>query len=234
MNEAMKNGRKILIWILIGTLALFDAAGWVALVGQARDFLFAENREEAKCGLSYYHKEDLLHEYGGDLGSYLMIFPDDKTMLKDCEFSYDLHIGLLDTDGYILLEARYDEAAYYLETVRLANLKLSIREERKDGMTAVQEVRRDPDSYAYPAFVTADGFGNTYEYALMDSENLRIIYVYLAYPDVNNEVYGGLLKKDTAEYALDEKPGAFSIYYHSFDGGKSYVMYSNEFGVRLR
>ena len=32
----------------------------------------------------------------------------------------------------------------------------------------------DEDSYSYPAYITIDGFGNTYEYALIDQSNNRI------------------------------------------------------------
>ena len=39
----------------------------------------------------------------------------------------------------------------------------------------------DGNSYPYPAYVTNDGFSSTYEYALIDRDGGRIVYIYAAY-----------------------------------------------------
>ena len=60
----------------------------------------------------------------------------------------------------------------------------------------------DENSYDYPSYITIDGFSNNYEYALIDKDNLKIIYIYLVYPDIKNEKYTGYLKKNKKIYLI--------------------------------
>ena len=73
--------------------------------------------------------------------------------------------------------------------------------------------------------MTSDGYSSVYEYALIDNENKRIIYVLLSHPDIANDESGTIqteyLKKDVNAYDL--KNGStlesFSIYSFGFSKG---------------
>lgn len=62
-------------------------------------------------------------------------------------------------------------------------------------------IKYDDSSYDYPAYVFIDGFTNKYEYALLNKKDYEIIYVYIAYPDVNDENYNMFLKKNKEKYS---------------------------------
>ena len=68
---------------------------------------------------------------------------------------------------------------------------------------------------------------NTYEYALLDKDNLQIIYIYLSYPSINNKKYNKYLKKDKSVYFWLSTWDLYSMYNHSFDNGKSYVEFDD-------
>ncbi|MCR4651409.1 MAG: hypothetical protein K5662_06600 [Lachnospiraceae bacterium] len=83
------------------------------------------------------------------------------------------------------------------------------------------------ESYELPAYVANSGFGNTYEYALLNEAEHEITYVYTAYPDPDNFPYPEYLMKDKSLYDESNTLGAFSIYNHSFDGGKSFIEFDD-------
>ena len=185
------------------------------------------------CGSSGFRSEDIreydpgkiISEYHSDLDSALLIFPDKATVEKArASFSASLSRGLFDTDGRIILDCGYSEDDFAAEVRRLSAVSLTIR--NKDE-AAEKTILYDESSYHYPAFITIDGFGHTYEYALIRENEREIIYVYLAYP--NSRIlseYSDYVKKDTAVY--DSKNGSgFSLYNHSFDGGKSWVEFDD-------
>ena len=82
-------------------------------------------------------------------------------------------------------------------------------------------MKYDDKFYPFPAYITNDGFGSTYEYALIDRDGGRIIYVYGAYVIPNSFPYKDCLKTDLSAYIADSLK-AFTVYNHSFDGGKSW------------
>ena len=130
-------------------------------------------------------------------------------------------------DGAIFLECTYSDDAFAAEIDRLKGLSMTIEFE---GEQVTNHVRYDEETYSYPAYITIDGFGDTYEYALVDQEENKIVYLYLAYPKVDSLVqYKEYLKKDLKTYAEEEKPGAYSMYMHSFDGGEVYIEYSDDY-----
>ena len=73
--------------------------------------------------------------------------------------------------------------------------------------------------------MSSDGYSSVYEYALIDNDNKRIIYVLLSYPNIANDeaetVQKDYLKKDLNAYDL--KNGStlerFSIYSFGFSKG---------------
>ena len=76
--------------------------------------------------------------------------------------------------------------------------------------------------------LASGGFGNTYEYALIDEAENRIVYIYLAYPGVYTLTrYSDYVKKDLSAYEEENTLDAFSMYNHSFDGGESWVEFDD-------
>lgn len=178
-------------------------------------------------GIKNYDKTYFLKEYGGDLDSNLSIFPDNKSILKNSDFSSSFQTNFFDSDGYIVLKAKYSKENYESEIERLKKLSATIYESCNDNTkTYSNYVKYDDKTYYYHAYITIDGFGHTYEYALVNKKDLEIVYVYLSYPSKNNSNYKDYLKKDKSIYSVSDTLDMFSMYNHSFDNGNSFM----EFG----
>lgn len=176
-------------------------------------------------GIEEYDLQAIVDECVGDLDSSLLVFPDAEIVAAaKAEYTAMLYTGLFDTDGEIVLECTYDKEVFEQEGQRLSGLSMTIASGEESH---VNTALYDADSYNYPAYITIDGFGHTYEYALMDEENLRIIYVYLAYPDDESGVDARYLKRDAAVYEAEDTFDRFSMYNHSFDGGESWTEFSD-------
>lgn len=171
--------------------------------------------------ITEYDKTVILDRFGGDLDSNLSIFPDGiaedaKVQLFETEFQS----GLFDTDGKCILVCRYQEDQLQKEIERLSSLEMDIVNlGGKERYT--NPIRYDESSYRWPAYVANAGFGNTYEYALVNEEFNEIAYLYLAYPDPNHFPYPEYLLLDVSAYEEENTWDAFSMYNHSFDGGRS-------------
>lgn len=175
-------------------------------------------------GIENYDKSYLLKEYGGDLDSNLSIFPDDNSILKESDFSSSFQTNLFDSDGYIILKSKYSKEDFENEIDRIKTLNATIYESCNDNAkTYTNYVKYDDKSYQYPAYITIDGFGHTYEYALINNDNLEIVYVYLSYPSKNNSNYKDYLKKEKSIYSASDTLNMFSMYNHSFDNGNSFM-----------
>ena len=172
-------------------------------------------------GIKNYNKDYYLKEYGGDLDSNLSIFPNKTTNMVDATFKSSFKTNLFDSDGYIILSTKYNEDNFNKEIERLSDLKMTINYDNKKSYT--NYIKYNTIFYEYPAFISIDGYGNTYEYALINQESLEIIYVYLSYPDINNSAYKKYLKKDNKQYLKNDTLGMYSMYNHTFDNGKSFI-----------
>ncbi len=224
--------QKNIITVILCVLAFFFAlcvfqilksflllGGFIGL-----DFLIAET--DVRKDISQYDKQYYIENYGGDLDSDLSVFPDEiRDDMNVKNFESSLKYGLFDTDGYIVLEYTLDKVNFAKEIARLHSLEKDI--ENYDGEVYTNQVMYAEDEYAYPAYITIDGYSDTFEYALIDAENYRIICVYLAYMDTANFKYDEYLKLDKSCYNDYDNLDEFSIYTHTFDGGKSYVEYSD-------
>ncbi len=132
--------------------------------------------------------------------------------------------GTFDTDATMILECEFDSEQFNQEIARLENLQMVIRSGSEEYMN---KVLYDTTFYNLPAYITIDGFGNTYEYALVDSRNNKIVYIYLAYPEIESFEWKDYLKKDISSYSNEDNTSLFSMYNHSFDGGSTYVEYDD-------
>ena len=169
-------------------------------------------------GIDNYDKNYYIEEYGEDLDSNLSIFPDDKDKLKDASFSSSLKSGLFDTDGYILLVTKYSFDDFEEEINRIKNLNMIIKSScHEDAIEYTNNIKYDDDSYKYPAYITIDKFDSTYEYCLINRDELEIIYVYISSPNIYNSNYKKYLKKDKSLYLKHNAIEAYSMYNHSFN-----------------
>ena len=149
-----------------------------------------------------------------------------KRVGEDVKNASDLHTGIFDSDGYIILQAEYSEKNYAAEIERLRGISCSITNGKAEKFT--NYVLYEAEDFAYPAYLTCDGFSDMYEYALVDKENCRITYILVNYPD--SDVFpSDFIKYTKAEmfYKIDRGTECFSIYAHSFDGGKTFIVNDN-------
>ena len=175
-------------------------------------------------GFENYNKNAVIEKYSGDLDSDLSVFPD-EILTDEAEYSADFDPNLFDTDGSMVLVCKYDDEQYSEEISRLRTLSKTIE---YDDEEYTNEVIYVEDSYQYPAYITIDGFGNTYEYALTDSAGNRIVYVYMAYPGKDTlRKYSDYVMKDLSVYEQEDTGEEFSMYNHSFDGGESWVEFDD-------
>ena len=147
---------------------------------------------EKRSGAENYDKSYYISKYGGDLGSNLSVFPDKVEDARVILYESSFGEGLFDTDGYMILEYRCDEGQMAAEEERLGRISFTIR--HPDGQTFTNNVMMDDKSYPYPAYITSDGFGSAYEYALIDRDGGRIIYIYAAYVMPDSFPYKDYLK----------------------------------------
>ena len=91
-----------------------------------------------------------------------------------------------------------------------------------------QPQARSLAAYSIPAYVACNGFGDMYEYELIDEENLSVTYVHLSYPETSTETaYKNYLKRDLSLYNITDSFNQFTIYAHSFDGGEIWTEVSD-------
>lgn len=193
----------------------------IAAVCAAAAMIFALTgcNPEKRSGAEHYDKSYYINKYGGDLDSNLSVFPDEVEPDRVIRFESSFGEGLFDTDGYMILEYTCDEGQIAAEEERLKEISFTIS--HYDGQTFTNHIVYDETSYPYPAYITNDGFDSTYEYALIDRDGGRIVYVYGAFVIPDGFPYKDYLKTDLSAYKTDSLK-AFTVYNHSFDGGKSW------------
>ena len=175
--------------------------------------------------LSKYSKSNIIATYNRDLDSNLSIFPDENIVTNEnSNYIARLSTGMFDTDATIILECEFSSEQFDWEKERLENLQMTIRSGEEEY---TNKVCYDSDSYNYPAYITIDGFADTYEYALIDDTNHRIIYVYLAYPEIETFEWKDYLKIDLSSYNNEDNTSMYSMYNHSFDDEKTFVEYDD-------
>ena len=151
-------------------------------------------------GIQNYDKTYLVQEFSGDMTSHFFLFPDDLSNAKEADFWYEYRTGLLDTDGTFFLTAVYSDEDFEKEKKRISEVTCTVNDGIDDH---TQAVLYDKDMYNYPAYIAIDGYTYNYEYALIDEDNDRIIYVLLGYPDYEElSEYSDYLKSDPSDYEL--------------------------------
>lgn len=222
-RKSFVTGCKVIVAV-VGLVVLSFVIRFLVVVGLV---VFAESAPfQKQSGIENYNKTEILENYGGDLNGGLFVFPNDTDDMIEPTFVSSLKTGLFDTDGYIILQARYDKEDYEAEIERLANIGCSLSFEAE---TVTHQIRYEEESYALPAYVAVDGFDDMYEYALVNEETCEITYVLLSYPEfVDLREYEEYLKLDASAYEIEDTLNQFSIYSVTFDGGASWMEYSDE------
>lgn len=210
-------GCKIFILIVgILVLSFIMKFGFVLTM-----IFFMENTPyETRVGIENYDKAKISEQYRSDL-SELFVFPEDTKDMIEPTFVSSFKTGFFDTDGYMILQARYDKEDYDAEVKRLSSIECTV-----DDITI--GIKYDEETYALPAYVAIDGFDYEYEYALLDEKNHTITYVILSYPEyVDLSEYEEYLKLDADEYKIEDSLNQFSIYSRYYKDGV-YIEYSDE------
>ena len=210
-------GCKIFILIVgILVLSFIMKFGFVLTM-----IFFMENTPyETRVGIENYDKAKISEQYRSDL-SELFVFPEDTKDMIEPTFVSSFKTGFFDTDGYMILQTRYDKEDYDAEVKRLSSIECTV-----DDITI--GIKYDEETYALPAYVAIDGFDYEYEYALLDEKNHTITYVILSYPEyVDLSEYEEYLKLDADEYNIKDSLNQFSIYSRYYKDGV-YIEYSDE------
>lgn len=185
--------------------------------------LFESGEPEVLTGIEAYDKEAVLEKYGGDLDCGFFVFPDNIVGMINPTYVCNLDSGLFDTDGYVILHTKYSREQYQREIERLSQIECTVSSNEEE---VTQQIKYDEKSYAFPAYVAADGFCDTYEYALVNKETCEISYIYLAYPNMEELAeYIEYLKLNSKEYEVEDELNQFSIYAWTFNDGESWTEY---------
>ena len=180
---------------------------------------------EEMTGIENYNKSQIVKDNYADMDSVFLIFPDNTSKIKDGNYTSNIKSDLIDSNGYIILEACYEEADFWEEVKRISGISYDLKdvwygkEEHK-----IQEIKYDDAMYNYPAYIASDGYRGGYEYALVDKENSRIIYIHLSYPSLGElQNYSDYLKVDKESYKRLEKTSKdnFTIYAYKFREGST-------------
>lgn len=183
-------------------------------------------KKEIITDVKKYNKNYYVEKYKGDLDSNLSIFPDKITSdMKEVEFESNMSVGLLDTDGYIYLKYKLEAENFNREVDRLKEIEITITNYSHEKYT--NHILYDEKSFIYPAYITADGFGNVYEYALINEKEKEIICMYISYPNLKTFKYAKYLKKDLKTYIDSNTLDNFTIYNHSFNDGNVFIEFDD-------
>ena len=122
-----------------------------------------------------------------EINSKLAIFPNATENAEDADYYYYCSKGNFNNHYVIYAEMEYTDEEYQKELQRLSEIEVEIE------LPSTQEVVSngivfDEKSFRYPAYVAIYGCNLSYEYALADEENHKIIYVYSRLQDLNGMI----------------------------------------------
>lgn len=202
--------KKSHIWLIFGAAAagitLF--ALLAVFVGL---FLFGGAPSIAKGAENYTSEMTRLSELKtGCVRTGFICFPEKlpEGLSEDDAVFYSFYQDtLFDPTDEFFLEVKYSGKDYAAEVERLENTCKVFAYERK-------ELIRGGDNYPYPAYVAIDGYGYTYEYAILTGEN-RIAYIFLSFmnnPDKLKAVPREYLPKDYEKRMSSPGLDGYNIY----------------------
>lgn len=220
MKKQKKTIKNILIVVVILFISFIVKISFFLGISLLTFFLPPENIS----GVENYNKNYYIEKYSGDLDSDLSIFPDDISSAIDSDFISSFQTNLFGSDGYIILKAKYNKENFENEIKRISNLEKNIV---LDNSSYTNKVKYSETYYNYPAYITIDGFGNKYEYCLINEGEFELIYIYLSYPDILSSAYSNYLKVEKQDYFKQNTLDNYSMYNHTFDNGESYIEFDD-------
>ena len=177
-------------------------------------------------GYDQYDKSAIVDKYHSYLNSNLSVFPD-SLISSEVNTSYSAYISeeLFDENTEIFLSCEYNDEEYDSEVKRLSEIEITISYKDK---SFTNHIKYDEEMYNYPAYIAIDGWSGRYEYALLIKDENKIVYIYLDSPsDKQLTKFADYVKKDTSDYRKITTTGDFTIYNHSFDGGKTWIEFDD-------
>ena len=106
-----------------------------------------------------------------DAHSYLSIFPDEIVNNNVEEFRYLSEDGLFDGDYLFYLVVNYDKESFYNEKDRISNITINYKNLEK-------KILYSEEGFNYPVYISIFDNNGSFEYALADEENYKIIYIF--------------------------------------------------------
>ncbi len=130
-------------------------------------FLLSGEKKEI-IGIENYRGTETYHGYGN-----LCVFPENITTEDERNEYYFLdHDMFMDPECQIYLSCYYDETAYNKEVSRLENLSYELNNNRKT-------IIKNTDLFSDTAYISMYDWSSCYEYAIVQEEHKRIIYVFV-------------------------------------------------------
>ena len=151
----------------------------------------------------------------------LFVFPKMlSTQAENVEYYYGANPMFFDHSYEIYLQATYPKDIYEKEKERLSDIECTIKI-NAEGDKVTNHIQYTEEQSPYPVYVAICDYDGIYEYALLDEDNCRIIYVYMQYCDGENvpEEYW-LVKNDSrAESVWYKGEDDFNLYYAEDENG---------------
>lgn len=210
-RKRIKSMRNIILGVII--LLIAQAVFIMSVVG----FMFSGGEVYETDDISKYGEFDG-HIETEDNGRFsrLLIFPESITSPnQNVKYKYIASNKGLDNEYLIYLDMTMSEKDYASEKERLENITVKYKDK-------VNKMYYTELNFNYPALVSVFNDNGCYEYALLDEENHRIIYVYSQFKSPDAYL------RDNDLWALNEKVllykggiieiSSYSIYYFRISG----------------
>lgn len=194
---------KIIIGISAGVVALLLVQAIVILCAIGSLTIFGEEYSTTDVTDYGIYNGHIEAESKGRF-SHLFIFPEKLSKSAQIEdyYYYCSNKGL-DNSYQIFLEYKLSTEDFKLEKNRLANISSNYKNK-------TNEVIYDTTSFDYPAYITVFNHNGTYEYALIDETNKRIICVYTQFRKLKKVGREESYLPTTSSIMGDE---GYSVYY---------------------
>ena len=179
------NGLRDVIIGIVVSIAIFLILAVFVQVGSRIDQEYSTNQAS-----EYGNWDGHIDRERESMESGLFLFPEDISSAKDSDYFYYCGIDYHSISQYLIYAAvTYPEDTYKKEVERIANTKCKVQLSASDaGDTVTNSVEYTKKLFVYPAYIAIYASNLSYEYALLDEENHRIIYVYLQMKDANGMI----------------------------------------------
>ena len=141
--------------------------------------------------------------------STLSIFPDSLLeSAQNIKYYYGSVESILGNDYQIYLECNYSESDYVKETERLSKIT-------ETYLNRTHSIRFNTDTFICPSYVAILGNNQTYEYALIFSNEKKIVYIFTQFMDLNDIVFNKQYLP--SNFMEGDSEHGFSIYTFKYD-----------------